>query len=91
MRGSVRRTSALTVGLTWLLLTHCGDSRREREEASGGPHLASPHSLWETRKACKEVSGGYTWFLHRSQAGKKRVSKKFRLQRDQKRGLTKIM
>ena len=48
MRVSVRRTSALTVGkpgrsvrrhqvgLTWLPLTHCGDSRKECEEASGG-------------------------------------------------------
>ena len=30
---------------------------------------------------------GYTWFFHRGQAGKKRVSEKFSLQRNQKRGL----
>ena len=29
-------------GLTWLLCTHCGDSRKACEEVSAGLHLVSP-------------------------------------------------
>ena len=44
--------------LTWVLLTHWGDSRKEREEASGGLTWLPLTHCRDSRKEREEESGG---------------------------------
>ena len=67
--------------------THCGTPGRSSGRRQGASPGFSTLTVGTPGRSAGRRQEGYTWFFHRGQAGKKRVSEKFSLQRNQKGGL----